>query len=184
MISRTEAIEVLNKYLKDEINIKRAIAVEAILRKVAKRLNRDQDLWAITGLLHNIDFEYTEEDPEKRGIISSKILDGMIPERGINAIRGTNYIYSDYVPVRSIDKALIAAISITDLIYRFINSTSSQKISELDLLMLYGKLKDTDFITNSEKKRIELVKDIGLDEQEFLKISLDALKEISDELGF
>jgi len=184
MISRTEAIEVLNKYLKDENNIKKAIAVEAILRKVAKRLNRDQDLWGITGLLHNIDYEYTEGNPENRGVLSSRILDGILPNRGISAIKGTNYIYTEYVPVRSIDKALIAAMSLAELIFTIVKSTSSQKISELDISMLYAELENTEYISKPGWKRIELIQDIGLDEKEFLKISLDALKEVSDEIGF
>jgi len=182
MISREEAIELLNKYLKDKENLKKAVAAEAIMRKIAKRLNRNEELWGITGLLHNIDYEYTEDNLEERGSLSFQLITGLIPDAGVNAIMGTNYVYTEYVPVRSIDKALIAIVTLIKLIFKIIKSTSSQKISDVDLPIMYEKFKDTNFNERNDQKRIELINDIGINEQEFLKISLDALKEISDEI--
>ena len=182
MISREEAIELLNKYLKDKENLKKAVAAEAIMRKIAKRLNRNEELWGITGLLHNIDYEYTEDNLEERGSLSFQLITGLIPDAGVNAIMGTNYVYTEYVPVRSIDKALIAVVSLIRLIFKVIKSTSSRKISDVELPVMYEKFKDTTYIEISDQKKIGLINDIGINEQEFLKISLDALKEISDEI--
>ena len=63
MINREEAFILLRKYLKDEESIKYSLAVEAVLKEMAKILYRDEELWGLTGLLHNLDYEYTPANP-------------------------------------------------------------------------------------------------------------------------
>lgn len=94
MLSRDQAVKLVKKYLKEQDNIRLAVAVEAILRKIAEVNNKDQELWGITGLLHNLDYEYCGSNYQDRGIISNQILDGIIPENTINAIKSNNYVYT------------------------------------------------------------------------------------------
>ena len=66
MINREEGLELLKKYLKNENLMKHSLAVEAILKEIAIRLNEDQELWTLTGLLHDLDYDFTKEEPEKQ----------------------------------------------------------------------------------------------------------------------
>jgi predicted hydrolase (HD superfamily) len=53
MLSRNEGLTLLKKYLRNENLRKHSFAVEAILREIACRLQKDEELWALTGLLHD-----------------------------------------------------------------------------------------------------------------------------------
>ena len=90
MINREEAFVLLKRYLKDADSFKFSLSVEAVLKKLAKILHRDKELWALTGLLHNLDYEYTARELENRGTISAQLLDGLLPDSVVNAIKANN----------------------------------------------------------------------------------------------
>ena len=67
LISRDEALELVKKYVKNDKLIKHMLAVEAIMRKLAEHLGENVELWGLTGLLHDLDYELmTLEDSIKR----------------------------------------------------------------------------------------------------------------------
>ena len=183
MISREEALELLNKYLRNEKLVKHSLAVEAILREMAKNLNEDEDLWGLTGLLHDLDYEYTKEEPEKHAILSYQILKGLIPDEGTNAIKAHNYKHTDQLPTTLLDKALIAADAVSGLIIATALIMPSKKLYEVKLGTLINKFKDKSFAAGCDRKRIELCEDTGLRLEDFLALSLKALKNISDKIG-
>ena len=74
MLSRNEGLTLLKKYLRNENLRKHSFAVEAILREIACRLQKDEELWALTGLLHDLDYEYTKENPEKHATTTAEFL--------------------------------------------------------------------------------------------------------------
>ena len=132
MINREEALVIVKKYLHDKDSIRQSLAVEAILREMAKRLGRDEELWGLAGLLHNIDYEFTTREPEKRGNLSGQLLEGLLPERAVNAIKSNNYIYTEQIPITSLDKALIATEALVGLIFVTVSLTSNKKLNEIN----------------------------------------------------
>ena len=183
MITREEAFALLQKYLKDEKLIKHSLAVEAILRKMAKKLGKDAELWGLTGLLHDLDYDYTDKEPEKHANVSAQILEGLIPEECVNAIKAHNYKHTDYIPITSLDKTLIAADAISGLVVATALVMPSKKLTEVRLETLIDKFYDNSFAAGCSRSRIELCQDTGIDVEAFLALSLDVLKEIADELG-
>jgi putative nucleotidyltransferase with HDIG domain len=175
MLTREEAIKLLNKYIKDKKLIKHALIVETIMSNIAHYLNEDENLWSLVGLLYDLDYEYTKDNPEEHSLISAKLLDGLLPEEGINAIKSHNYIYSNYIPSSKLDKSLIAADSITDLIIALVNTIPSKKINEINQDILYNKYNDKLFEKDCNRNKIKLCLDIGIDIKKFLEISLNAL---------
>jgi predicted hydrolase (HD superfamily) len=182
MIDRKQALILIKRYIKSENLVQKSLIVETILTKIAKKLGRNEELWGLTGLLHNIDYEYTLEEPEKRGIFAAQILEGLLPENCINAIKSINYYHSDYVPSKSLDKSLIATAAITDFIIAIISSSSLKNMSEVDLAMLKNKFDDSNFTNVNIKKRILLCNDVGMDIVDLLQISMDAIKEASEKI--
>lgn len=181
MITREQALVLIKKYVKNKDLIKRSLAVEIILREIARRLHKDEELWGLTGLLYNIDYEYVGKEPEKSGTLAAQLLDGLLPEAGINAIKSINYMHTNYIPIASLDKSLIAADAITDLIFGAVRS-SSEKFSDLDLDILVDKLNDPSRVSTNERNRIKLCNDVGMDVEAFLALSLNVIKQIPDEL--
>jgi putative nucleotidyltransferase with HDIG domain len=182
MLDRDQGFELLKKYLKNENLIKHSLAVEAILKKMANRLREDEELWGLTGLLHDLDYDYTKENPEKHATISTDILEGMVPADISKAIKSHNYQHTSQVPETVLDKSLIAADAVSGLIIATALVMPTKKLSDVELKSLINKFKDNSFARGCNRKKIELCEDVGLNLQEFLGLSLDALKNIADEL--
>jgi predicted hydrolase (HD superfamily) len=183
MITREEAVVLVKKYLRNKENIQFSLASEAILRKLAQLLGEDEELWGFTGLLFNIDYEYTEEDRQNRGNISAQILEGLLPKNGIDAIKANHYIHTDHLPVASLDKALIATVAVVDLIFKTINSIPSKNIAYINPEMLLERLNDSSFTSDNKKSRIKLCVDNDIKIEDFLKLSLQTLTDIAENIG-
>lgn len=183
MISREEGFKLLNKYLKNENLIKHSLAVEAILKEMAKKLGEDEELWALTGLLHDLDYDYTKEEPEKHTTFTAQILKGLVPKEVVNAVKSHNYQHTIQAPETSLDKFLIAADAVSGLIIATALVVPSKKLSDVELKTLINKFKDISFAKGCNRKKIALCTDVGMEIDRFLELSLHAIKRISDTLG-
>jgi len=183
MMNRKEAFSLLKKYLKDVKLLKHSLSVEAIMKGIARYIDEDENLWSRVGLLHDLDYEYTQGHPEKHANISADILAGLIPEKGINAIKAHNYLHTDYLPITSIDKSLLASDAVSGLIIATALVMPSKKINDVRFETLLNKFNDKSFAKGCDRSKINLCIDIGIDLNDFLSLSLNALIEISDELG-
>ena len=183
MLSREEAVNLLTKYLVDEKLIKHSLAVEAILREMARYLHEDEELWGITGLLHDMDFEYTKEEPQKHTVVTAQMLSGLVPENSIDAIKSHNYTHTAQLPINALDRALIAADAVSGLVIATALVVPTKKLADVKSVTLINKFKDRSFAAGCDRKRILLCEDTGLELDKFLELSLKALQDISDKLG-
>ncbi len=183
MLTRAEAVPLLKKNLRTENLLKHSYAVEAILEDMAKKLGEDSELWGLTGLLHDLDYDFTKNDPEKHSQITVKVLIDLLPLEAIDAIKAHNYQYTAQIPQTYLDKSLIAADAVSGLIIAAALVMPSKKLADVAPKTLLAKFKDKSFAAGCNRKRIELCADMELELQTFLELSLDSLKRISDVLG-
>jgi putative nucleotidyltransferase with HDIG domain len=183
MLNRKEAYELLRKNQHTENLIKHSLAVETILQATAKRLGENEQLWGLTGLLHDLDYDFTKNEPSRHSQITVKVIEGLIPEEGINAIKAHNYQYTAQVPQTYLDKSLIAADAVSGLIIAAALVMPSKRLTDVTPKTLQDKFKDKSFAAGCNRKRIELCTDMELELQVFLELSLNALKNIADTLG-
>ena len=87
MIQRDEALKLLADHETPPSLMQHALATEAIMRDLARRLNEDENVWALTGLLHDLDYPTTSENPQRHGLDSADQLAGKLPETALAAIR-------------------------------------------------------------------------------------------------
>ena len=76
-MNREEAFEILQRYMKGEKYIKHSLAVEAIMKGLARKLEpENEEYWGSVGLLHDLDEEQCnwQEHPEVHGKTSMEIL--------------------------------------------------------------------------------------------------------------
>ena len=182
MLSREEALKLLTKYIRDEKLIKHLFAVEAILKEMAKKLHEDEELWGLTGLLHDIDYEYTKDEPEKHTQLTAQILAELLPTEAIDAIKSHNYKHTGQLPITALDRALIAADAVSGLVIATALVVPSKKLSDVKPDTLINKFKDKSFAAGCERKRIELCIDTGFEIDMFLGLSLYAIQNIADKL--
>ena len=182
MIDQKEANTLLNNYLHETNLIKHAISVEAIMKELATELDRDIELWGYVGLLHDLDYEYTQDKPELHGLFTASILESLLPDKAINAIKAHNFIHTNQLPIYTIDKALIASDSLSGLIIATTLVMPKRKLKDVTVKNLKKRYKDKSFAKGCDRDKIALCEDIGIDLEKFFELSLNALNKIAQKL--
>ena len=63
-MQRDKALELIKEKLESENLINHSLAVEAVMRGLARKLGADEEDWGLAGLLHDVDYEITADEPE------------------------------------------------------------------------------------------------------------------------
>lgn len=182
MISRDEALKMVKENVKNEKLVKHMLAVEAIMREVAKELGENEELWGLVGLLHDIDYEKTMDNFEKHGVISAEMLKGKLPEEALEAIRAHNEM-TGYTSNSKLALALKAADQLSGLIIATALVMPNKKLEEVKVKSLKKKFKQKDFARGVKRDKILLCEQIGIPLEKFFEIGLRALQKIHSELG-
>jgi len=182
-MERGDALKLLEENLKNKNLVKHCLAVGAIMKALAKRLGEDEKKWEMVGILHDLDYEKTMNDFEKHGILTAEILKDKLDEESLHAIKAHNFEHTKVEPKTKMDFALIAADSISGLIVAAALVMPNKKLEEVKVETILKKFKQKDFARKIDRNRILFCEKIGLSLEEFAKLSLEALKEISEELG-
>ena len=131
-ISRDDAFTLLKEYNKEPFHIQHALTVEAVMDWYAKKLGYEAEAqyWAITGLLHDIDFElYPEQHCKKAPELLKK---GGVSDEMIYSICSHGYgICSDAEPKHEMEKVLFAVDELTGLIGAAAKMRPSRSVSDM-----------------------------------------------------
>ncbi len=182
MISRDDALELLKVNTHEENLIHHALESEAVLKAIADKLGKNQDKWALTGLLHDLDYSKTCTDPENHGLISAQILEDHLPPDSIKAIRAHNSEMNGVKPDTDLDFALRCGETVTGLIHA--NALiRPEKMKGMTPKSLVKKMKAKAFAASVNREIIKECEHIGLDLKDFLALSIAAIEEIAPEVG-
>ena len=183
MLGREDALKLLRENVRNEKMILHMIAVGAIMRELARYLGEDEDLWELVGLLHDIDYERTKDDPSRHGLVAEEILGSLVSDDVLRAIKSHNYENTGVEPRTRMEKALIASDAVSGLIIACALVMPSKKLEEVKVKTVKKKFKQKDFARNVSRERILFCEQIGIPREKFFELALNALKEVSDELG-
>lgn len=182
-MNRQEAITLLKSKVHNRNLVNHMLAVGAIMRKVAEDQGEDPQLWELTGILHDIDFEVTSNDFEKHATISAEMLEGKLPETALHAIRAHNHEYSGIKPESSLDFGLLCADALSGLIVACALVMPSKQVSDVKVQSIQKKFKKKDFARNVSRERVNLCEKLQLDRVKFFELGLSAVQSIADEIG-
>ncbi len=183
-ISRDEALSIVKEYVKNEGLIRHMLAVEAVMAAYAKKFGEDEELYRVTGLLHDFDWEIhptLEGHPQK----GSEILrERGISEEIIRAIM-SHAIHTGVTRDSNLEKALFASDEITGLIMTTALVRPSKKISDVEISSIKKKWKDKGFAAGVNRAEVELgATELGVDLwTEHVPLVLKAMQDIAGELG-
>jgi putative nucleotidyltransferase with HDIG domain len=180
---RARAYEIVIEYVESLNLIRHMLAVEAAMRFYAEKLDQDQELWGLTGLLHDFDWEIhpTLEQHPQAG--ASILRARAVPEVVIRAI--LSHANHTGVPRESLmEKALYACDEITGLITATALVRPSRVLSDLQVKSVKKKWKDRSFAAGANREEIqEAVDEFGIDLWEHTGNVIQAMQRISPDLG-
>jgi putative nucleotidyltransferase with HDIG domain len=188
MPSREDAWKLLCEYTAGESLRKHALAVEACVRAYARKNSADEELWGITALLHDFDYERwpnaehsaTAEHPFE----GSKILrERGYPEEMIHAILG-HAEYSGVARVSALDHTLFACDELAGFLTACALVKPSKKIAEVEMASVNKKLKDKAFARGVNRQDVyKGAEELGVPLEEHISFCIEAMKGAADSLG-
>ncbi len=183
-MEREKALSLINRYVKNKNSIKHMLAVEAVMRDLAKKFNEDEEIWGITGLVHDIDMELVDyhKNPELHGKKGSVILkeEGFSQEVIDATVAHNKETGKDRVTL--LEKTIFCVDPLTGLIVASVLISPSKKIKELSVESILKRFKEKSFARGAERDVISACEEINLTLQEFIEIGLLAMQKINNEL--
>jgi len=184
MMEREAALNLLKENLKNQNLQKHCLAVEAGMRELARHFNEDREKWGICGLLHDIDYEKTKDNPNLHSKMGAEMLKELGFEKEICQAVLTHNEAHKILPESKMAKALFCLDPLTGLIVAATLVLPSKKLSDLKLESVLKKFKEKSFARGANRDIIKKCQEyLGLSLEEFVKIVLEAMQKISNELG-
>lgn len=182
-MQRSEALSLIQKHISNPNLIKHSLAVEAIMRALARHFGEDEELWGLAGLLHDIDYDFTKDDPKKHTLIGAQMLADLgLDPRIVYAVKVHNEAHGE--PRLSLmDKALFCTDPLTGLITAAALIRPEKKLAIITPEFVLNRFGEKSFARGANRDHIRLCSEIGLSLEEFIAIGLKAMQEISDDLG-
>ena len=181
--TREEAWTILTDHVKNPSLISHALAVEAVMRHVARKKSADEELWGVIGLVHDVD---SEEHPEEHLRHAPEILRSQgWPEEHIRAVASHGWgLFTDVAPVTDLEKALFAIDELTGLVAAAALVRPSRSVLDLPVKSVLKKWKDKTFAAGVDRKVIE--KGAALMEvplEELIADTIEGMKTIAETIG-
>ncbi len=184
MIDRAGALELLTSKTDTDWLVKHCLAAEAVIRAMARRLGRDEELWGLVGLLHDLDFDQTKETPEIHGLRTTQWLEQSgLPAEALQAIRAHNAESLGLQRESELDFALSCSESITGLIVAAALVRPDKKLEGVKPKSIRKRIKEKAFARNVSRDQIRECEKAGVPLDEFIELSLEAMKGVSGEIG-
>ncbi|NLI34083.1 MAG: HDIG domain-containing protein [Deltaproteobacteria bacterium] len=183
-MTREEAISLLEKHIQADTLRKHCYATEAIMRALAHKFHQDDELWGQIGLLHDLDFEYTRNDPAGHGLKTVEILAPCgFPGEGCDAILRHNAEALKLQRETRLDFALTCAETITGLIVAAALVHPGKNLGSLTPQSVRKRMKSKDFARNVNREHLMLCERIDIPLMDFIELSIAAMTSISGRLG-
>ncbi len=181
--TREAALELFKEFNKTESLLKHALAVEGVMRFMARKYGEDAEKWGVIGIIHDLDYEMY---PEQHCAMTKKILEEHNwPEEYIRAVLSHGWgLVSDVKPETLLEKTLFAIDELTGLVATSALVRPSRSVMDLEVRSVRKKWNDRRFAAGIDRSVIE--KGAGM-----LGVSLDDLindcilgmREVAGEIG-
>ncbi|MGW8186171.1 MAG: HDIG domain-containing metalloprotein [Desulfobacterales bacterium] len=181
--TRDAAMALLRKYNKNEGLIKHALAVEGVMRYMARKYGENEDKWGIVGLVHDLDYEmYPDQHCRK----SEEILKNHSwPTEYIRAVVSHGWgICTDVAPQTDMEKILYAIDELTGLVVTTALVRPSRSVMDLKAKSVRKKWKDKRFAAGVDRSIIEKgARMLGLELNDLITDTILGMREVAESIG-
>ena len=182
-VTREEALELLKAHTKSDNLVRHALAVEAVMRYLARKWGEDEELWGVVGLVHDVDYE---EHPDEHLDHARPMLEGAgFSEEEIRAVEAHGWgICTDVEPKTKMERALYAIDELTGLVAASALVRPSKSILDMKPKSVKKKWKDKAFASSVNREIIEKgAAMLGVEIGELIADTIEGMKEVAGEIG-
>jgi putative nucleotidyltransferase with HDIG domain len=181
--TRETALELFRKYNKSDSLFKHALAVESVMRYMARKSGEDEEKWGVIGLIHDLDYEMY---PDQHCIMTKKILEeNQWPEEYIRAVLSHGWeLASDVEPVTLLEKTIYAIDELTGLVATSALVRPSKSVLDMEARSVKKKWNDKKFAAGVNRSVIEKgASMLGVNLDDLITDCIMGMREVADEIG-
>ena len=191
-MTRQEALELLHSKMQNTNLRRHCYSVEAVMRDLAKKLEGETEsaelveAWGIVGLLHDGDYEFTKEHPEKHAkLMAQWVRDlGEKNEALLEGIESHGWFHEGKLPKTRMQWALYCCDELTGLIVAVALVRPDKKLSSVTIDSVLNKWSQKAFAAGVKREQIEMCEEkLGIKLADFIGIALKAMQGIHEEVG-
>jgi len=185
-LDRDSVWELVLKYNSEKSDLNHYLESEAVCRALAERVGEDGDYFAIAGLIHDLDWGMTKENPVDHLTRAPEILqEAGFDEEFIELILSHGYGFDcagllDKKRTEKKQFILACGETITGLIHSY--AIMRNGIEGMEAKGLKKKYKDKKFAAGVSREIIQEIENLGLEMNEFFEIAIEAIKKIKDDV--
>ncbi|MEE9495394.1 MAG: HD domain-containing protein [Desulfobacterales bacterium] len=181
--TREEALALLRQYNKNESLVKHAMAVEGVMRYIARKRGEDEEKWGLIGLIHDLDYE---QFPDQHCKKTEEILkENDWPEEYIRAAVSHGWgICTDVKPESDMEKVLYAIDELTGLVVTSALVRPSKSVMDMKAKSVKKKWKQKQFAAGVDRSIIEKGAEmLGLELGELITDTIMGMRDVAEEIG-
>ncbi len=181
--TRETALELFKKYNKTESLLKHALAVEGVMRYMARKSGENEEKWGVIGLVHDLDYEMY---PEQHCTMTNRILeDNSWPSDYIRAVVSHGWgLVSDVEPVTLLEKTLYAIDELTGLVVTSALVRPSKSVLDMEARSVKKKWNDKRFAAGVDRAVIEKgASMLGVSLDDLITDCIMGMREVAAEIG-
>ncbi|MGC9470317.1 MAG: HDIG domain-containing metalloprotein [Bacteroidales bacterium] len=181
--TREEAWKLFRQYNESESLTKHALAVEGVMRYMARKYGEDEEKWGIIGLVHDLDYEkYPDQHCKKTEEI---LREYQWPEEYIRAVLSHGWgIVTDVKPESLMEKVLFAVDELTGLVVTSALVRPSRSVMDMGAKSVKKKWKDKRFAAGVDRSVIEKGAEmLGVDLGDLITDTIMGMREVAGEIG-
>jgi putative nucleotidyltransferase with HDIG domain len=186
--TRAEALALVHAWTASDSLRKHMLSVEAAMRAYARHFGADVELWGLTGLLHDFDYERFPND--------AQAADSEHPAEGVRYLRGLGVEesvceailghahYTGVPRTTLLARALFACDELTGLLTACALVKPSRSLADVEVRGVRKKLKDKAFARGVSREDVLLgASELGVELDVHIEFVLDAMRGEAAQLG-
>jgi putative nucleotidyltransferase with HDIG domain len=182
-VSRDDAWQLVTEWIDSDSLRKHLLGVEAAMRAYARKWDEDEELYAVTGLLHDLDYErYSDLDTGHPRYAIKELEERGYPQGVIDAVAG----HADFMGVPR-ETRMARTLYAVDELSGFVAACALVRPTGIEGMKpksVKKKLKQPSFAAAVNREEVQRgIDELGVDQDEHIALVIDALAEHSDELG-
>jgi putative nucleotidyltransferase with HDIG domain len=182
-VSRDDAWQLVTEWIDSDSLRKHLLGVEAAMRAYARKWDEDEELYAVTGLVHDLDYErYPDLETGHPRYAIRELEERGYPREVIDAVAG----HADFMGVPR-ETRMAKTLYAVDELSGFVAACALVRPTGLEGMKpksVKKKLKQPSFAAAVNRDEVQRgIDELGVDQDEHIALIIEALSERSDELG-